>query len=74
MIKNVPIYSDRILFGRKCKPDPKKYIICTDSVPLTNSSCYLHRPVNFDSRSGVIIAKKYCTNTLGIFVDCLQYF
>ena len=45
------------LMGQKRKSDSNKYIILTDSVYLTTSSCYLHSPFNFDLRSDIIIAK-----------------
>ena len=48
-----------MLFGQKRKPDLSKYILWTDSVQLTDSSCYLHGPFNFDSHSDVITAKKH---------------
>ena len=45
-----------MLFGPKRKPDLSKYILWTDSVHLTDSSCYLHGPFKFDSYSDVITA------------------
>ena len=38
---DVPIYGARMLFGPKRKSDSNKYILWTDSVHLTNPSCYL---------------------------------
>ena len=52
-----------MLFGPKCKPDLRKYILWTDSVHLTDSSCYLHGPFNFDSHSDVITAKHHIALT-----------
>ena len=48
-VNNVPLYGARMLFGPKRKLDLSKYILWTDSVHLTDSSCYLHGPFNFDS-------------------------
>ena len=80
---NVPIYGARILFGPKRKPDPNKYILWTDSVHLTDPSCYLNVPFNFDSHSDVITAKQHVTlthweylltvcNTLGVVSPILS--
>ena len=33
-------------------------MLWSDSVHLTDSTCFIHRPFNFDSRSDVISAKK----------------
>ena len=52
---NVPMYGTQMLFGPKRKSDPSKYILLTDSIHLTDSSCYLHGPFNFDSHSDFII-------------------
>ena len=51
-----------MLFGPKRKPDPSEYILWTDSVHLTYSSCYLHSPFDFDSYSDIIIAKQHLKN------------
>ena len=80
---NVPIYGVRMLFGPKRKPDPNKYILRTDSVHLTDISCYLHGPFNFDSHSDIITAKQHFAlthweyllivcNTLGIVSPILS--
>ena len=55
-----------MLFGPKRKPGPSKYIIWTDSVRLTDSSYYLHDPLNFDSYSEIIITKKHCGHILTV--------
>ena len=56
---NISLYGARMLFGPKGKPDLRKYFFWTDSVQLTDSSCYLHGPFNFDSHSDVITAKQH---------------
>ena len=43
----------------KRKPDLANYMLWTDSVHLTDSSCFLHGPFNFDSRSDVISANQF---------------
>ena len=48
-----------MLFSPQRKPYPSKCILWTDSVHLTDSSCYLHSPFNFYSHSDVIIAKQH---------------
>ena len=53
----------RMLFGLKRKPGPSKYTIWTDSVHLTDSSCYLHDQLNFDSYSEITITKKHIVLT-----------
>lgn len=60
---DVPIYSVRMLFGPKHKPDSNKYILRTDSIHLTDPSCYLHGTFNFDSHSDVITAKQHVALT-----------
>ena len=60
---NVPIYGARMLFGPKRKPDSTKYILWTDSVPLTDPSCYLFGPFNFDSHSNVITTNQHVALT-----------
>ena len=35
-----PLYGARILLGPKRKPDPDKYILWSDSVDLTDTSCF----------------------------------
>ena len=56
---NVPVYGSRILFKSNCKPNLAKYMLWTDSVHLTDSSCFIHSHFNFDSRSDVISAKQF---------------
>ena len=60
---DVHIYFARMFFGPKRKPDSNKYIHWTDSVHLTDPSCYLHGPFNFDSHSDVITAKQHVALT-----------
>ena len=60
---NVPVYGARILLGPKRKPDPDKYILWTNSIHLTNTSCYLHGPFNFEPHSDIISAKQHVALT-----------
>ena len=60
---NLPIYGARMLFGPKRKPDSNKYILWTDSVPLTDLSCYLLGPFNFDSHSDIITTNQHVALT-----------
>ena len=60
---NVPVYESRILLGPKRKPDPSKYILWTDSIHLTEISCYLHEPFNFESHSDIISSKQHVALT-----------
>ena len=48
-----------MFFGPKRNTYLRKYILCTDSTPLTDPSCYLHGIFNFDSHSDIIIVKEY---------------
>ena len=64
-----------MLFGPKCKLDSTKYILWTESVHLTDHSCYLHGSFNFDSHSDVITAKQHVAvvcNILGIVFPILS--
>ena len=60
---NVPVYGARILFEPTRKPDLKKYVLWTDSIHLTDSSYFLHEPLNFDTRSDVIKPNQYIALT-----------
>ena len=60
---NVPVYGSRILLGPKHKPDPSKYILWTDYIHLTDTSCYLHEPFNFESHSDIISVKQHVALT-----------
>ena len=60
---NVPIYGKRMLFGPKRKSDPGKYIFWTDSVHLTDPSCYLLGPFNFDPHSDIFVAQQHVVLT-----------
>ena len=51
---NIPVYGARILLGPNRKPNTKKYILWTNSVHLSDPSCYIQEPFNFDSRSDII--------------------
>ena len=55
--KNIPVYGARILFGTARKPNDKNYIIWTDSIHLTDSSCYIHGLFNFNSCLDIIKIK-----------------
>ena len=52
------MYDARILFDPKRKLNVDKYISWTDTVHLTDASCFIHYSFNFDSRSNIISAKK----------------
>ena len=58
----------RILLGPNQKPDLKKFILWTDSIHLTDPSCFLHRPFNFDARSDVVKPKQYIALTYWKFL------
>ena len=59
----VPVYEARILLGPKRKPDPDKYILWTDSIHLTDTSCYLHGHFNFEPHSDIISTKQHVALT-----------
>ena len=61
-----------MLFGPKCKPDFNKYMLWIDSVHLTNPSCYLHYPFNFDPHSNVITTNQHValTHWEYLFIVC----
>ena len=57
--ENIPVYGSRMLLNRIENHDLKKYMLWSDSVHLTDLSCFIHGPFNFDSRSDVISAKQF---------------
>ena len=57
--ENTPVYGSRMLFKSNRKPNLEKYMLWTDSVHLTDSSCFIHDPFIFDSRSDVLSAKQF---------------
>ena len=57
----------RIVSGFNRKPNPKNYILWTDSVHLTDPSCFIHGLFNFDPRSGVIRLKHMLFLVIRIF-------
>ena len=56
--ENIPLYGSRMLFKPNRKPNLAKCTLWTDSVHLTDSSCFICGTFNFDSRSDVIYTKK----------------
>ena len=54
---NIPAYGSCMLFKPNRKPNLSNFMLLTDSIHLSDSSCYIHGPFNFDSRSDVISAK-----------------
>ena len=58
---NILVYGSRMLFKPNRKPNLSKFMLWTDSIHLSDSSCYIHGPFNFDSRSDVISAKQFVT-------------
>ena len=55
--ENFPMYGAHMLFSPKGKADQTNYILWTDSVHLTDLSCFLHGPFNFDSHTDIVSAK-----------------
>ena len=56
---NIPVYNARMLLNPKRKPSLTKYILWTDSVHLTDTSCFLHGLFNLDSQSDIRSANQY---------------
>ena len=56
---NIPVYGARILLGPNRKSNIKLYILWTDSVHLSDPSCYIHGAFNFDSCSNIIKLNQY---------------
>ena len=56
---NISFYGSCMLFKPNKRPDLTKYMLWTDSIYLTDSSCFIHGPFNFDSRANVISAKQF---------------
>ena len=50
-----------MLLGPNRKPNTKTYILWKDSIHLSDPSCYIHGPFNFDSRSDIIKPNQYIT-------------
>ena len=57
--ENIAVYGSRMLFKPNSKHNLAKYMLWTDFVYLTDSSCFIYVPFNFDSRSDVISAKQF---------------
>ena len=66
--RNSPVYGTRMIFGPKWKPKQNKYIVWTDSVNLTSSSCYIRELFNCDSCFDVISTKTIIFKSLGSIV------
>ena len=60
---DVLVYGARTLLRPNQKPDLKKFILWTDYIHLTDSSCFFHGPFNFDTRSYVVKPKQYIALT-----------
>ena len=56
---NIPVYGARMMFSSKQEPNLTKYMLWIDSVHLTDTSCFLHEPFNFDSQSDIISVDQY---------------
>ena len=50
----VLVYGVRVLFLPKRKADPKKYMLWSDSVNLTDSNYFIYGPFNYDAHTDVI--------------------
>ena len=59
--KNISVYGARklFIFSPKGNPDLTKYTLWTNSVRVTDPSCFIHGPFNFDSQSDIISANQY---------------
>ena len=55
---NIPVYGTRVFFGQKRKPDLTKYMLWTDTVHLTDPSCFIHESISIDSQSNIISANQ----------------
>ena len=53
------MYGARILFSPKRKPNQTEYMLWTDLVHVTDSSCFLHGPFSFDSHTDIVSAKQF---------------
>ena len=56
---NIQVYGTCMLFNPRRNLDLTKYILWTDSVHLTDTSCFLRGPFNFDSQSDIIFANQF---------------
>ena len=48
-----------MLFSPTRKPNPKKFILRSDSVHLTDPNYYTRAPFNYDTYADIIQLKKY---------------
>ena len=60
---NVPVYGDRMFFSPKLKPNPKKYMLWSDSIYLIDSMCFIHEPFKYDTHADTIQPKQYVALT-----------
>ena len=57
-----------MLLGPNQKPNTKTYILWKDYIHLSDPSCYIHGPLNFDSRSDIIKPNQYIALSNWVFL------
>ena len=72
---NVPVYGPHILFSPKRKLNPKKYMLWSNSVHLTDSKYLIHEPFNYDAHTDIIQPKQHVALTHWEFLlsFCCQF-
>ena len=48
-----------MLFSPKRKPDLTKYLVWSNFIHLTDPSCFIYDPFNFESHSDIVFSKIY---------------
>ena len=51
---NIPVLGKRVLFHPKRKPNLVKHRLCTDTVLLSSSNCFLLGPISFEARHDIL--------------------
>ena len=66
---NIPDLGQRVLFHPLRKPSLSKFCIWTDTVPLTDSNCYLQELFDFESRNDVLNSCNYVAHDQLLLLD-----
>ena len=61
--KSGPVYRVLMSFSSKWKLNLKKYIICSDSLHLTDPKYFIHSAFSYDAHDDIIQSKQYIAST-----------
>ena len=63
--ENIPVYGSRMLLKPNRKTDLKKYMLWSNSVHLTDSSCFIYEPFNLTHAPTVFLQKNSLLYVIG---------